>query len=277
MIQSKNMLVWGTSLIALGVLFFLNVFFKSGWALPIVGVGLVFLVVAIVFRMGAFAIPGVIILGMGVLLFTQSITHNWVSWLYVWPLVPGFVGLGLLLANWMGMGKQKVRRIGLAFLGSSVVMIVLCWFGYTMVPWFSWAWILMGMGLIFFSVSVFGRAGGFAIPGSILAIIGMLLFWQNLTGRWATWNYLWPLVILSVGLGLYLMGVLGAKSHKAPRQVGIEMMVWSVIFLIIFAVFFMEGGLYITYWPIILIGSGMYMIVRTFVKQAREKRTQLNA
>ncbi len=68
------------------------------WTMILVGSGLLFIIPGLnnVFR--KHLIPGMILTGLGLLLSYQWISADWHSWTYVWPLIPGLTGLGLILS-----------------------------------------------------------------------------------------------------------------------------------------------------------------------------------
>jgi hypothetical protein len=72
-----------------------------------------------------------------------------------------------------------------------------------------WPLIIVGVGAMFFAGMFLGgkSASGLAVPGSIITGIGLMLFVQNLTGYWESWSYGWTVILISVGLGVFLMGV----------------------------------------------------------------------
>lgn len=86
------------------------------WPLLVVGVGLFFLIMAVLLRSPGLAVPASIIGGIGGLLYYQNQTGDWDSWAYAWALIPGFVGVGVLLNNlleghlWEGL-KEGGRLI----------------------------------------------------------------------------------------------------------------------------------------------------------------------
>ncbi len=69
------------------------------WPLTVVGLGLVFFIFAALARAPGLAIPGAIISGIGGLLYYQNASQDWESWAYAWTLIPGFVGVGVLISN----------------------------------------------------------------------------------------------------------------------------------------------------------------------------------
>jgi len=117
------------------------------WPLIIVAPGVLLFLLAPVVQVPALAVPGSIVTGIGALLFWQNATGNWDSWAYAWTLIPGFVGIGLIL---MGLFSGKLRG---AFGG--------------------------GMWLLFISTVSFGvfgsMLGGPALPRTIVPILVITL------------------------------------------------------------------------------------------------------
>ena len=114
--STRSSLVLGIILILLGALFLVFQLFpqlgqwinwSTGWPLIIVGVGLVFLVAAVLSGASGLAIPGTIVGGIGGLLWWQASTGHWDSWAYAWALIPGFVGVGIIL---QGLLSGKIRN-----------------------------------------------------------------------------------------------------------------------------------------------------------------------
>ncbi|MBM3124914.1 MAG: hypothetical protein FJZ87_07530, partial [Chloroflexi bacterium] len=72
-----------------------------------------------------------------------------------------------------------------------------------------WPFIVIGVGLMFFVGMVAGgkSTGGLAVPGSIITVIGLMLFVQNLTDHWESWAYGWAVIVMAVGLGIFIMGL----------------------------------------------------------------------
>jgi hypothetical protein len=97
---------------------------QAAWPLVIIGIGLLFLLFAIFARVPGLAVPGCIVGGIGGLLYWQNATRNWESWAYPWTLIPGFVGLGIILMALLG------RETRGAFTGGAwLILISLVAFG----------------------------------------------------------------------------------------------------------------------------------------------------
>lgn len=113
--QRRASLTFGVILILVGALFLafqlspqlqLLIDWGAAWPLIIIGVGVVLLIVAVLSGVSGLAVPAAIVGGIGGLLWWQNATGNWESWAYAWALIPGFVGVGIILN---GLLSGKVR------------------------------------------------------------------------------------------------------------------------------------------------------------------------
>jgi hypothetical protein len=132
-----------------------------------------------------------------------------------------------------------------------------------------WPFIIIGLGAMFF-VGMFagGRSvSGLAIPASIITTIGLILFYQNLTGHWESWSYGWTVILMSVGLGIFIMGAYG--ENEGQRKSGLGVMRVGLILFILFGGFFefifsvgARFGLRQVIFPVALILLGLYLVVK---------------
>ena len=131
-----------------------------------------------------------------------------------------------------------------------------------------WPFIIIGIGAMFFVGMVAGgkSTSGLAIPGTILTTIGLMLLYQNLTGHWESWSYGWTVILMSVGLGIYLMGVAGGDAKQ--RGSGLRLIWLGMIFFVIFGAFFemifssgRPFGLRQIFFPVALILLGIYLVL----------------
>lgn len=136
--------------------------------------------------------------------------------------------------------------------------------------------IVPGLGLLAASVVPAAPKGvGFAIAGSIVTAVGILLFYQQSTGHWESWAYAWTLI----GPGAAGLGLLGYGLLYQVRDF-VSTGVWLVA---ISAVIFVAGLWFFesvfgtgrvpvdldTWWPIGLIGLGIVVLVGGTVRSAR--------
>jgi len=148
------------------------------------------------------------------------------------------------------------------------------------IPWlnwgFLWPFIVIGFGALFFVAMFSGgqQAAGFAIPGSIISGIGLILLFQNITHHWESWSYFWTLIIILVGAGIYIMGTYG--HDEGQKQSGARVMKIGLILFIIFGSFFemIFSSFSNLIFPILLILLGVYLVLgRSGLLGKRENST----
>jgi len=132
--------------------------------------------------------------------------------------------------------------------------------------WFDWPVIIIGIGFVFLVAAVLGQVGGLAIPGCIVGGIGLILAWQNATGNWESWAYVWALIPGFVGLGLVIASVLG-ENNPGERRVGAIMLAISLGVTSFLASMFTFQLAYDFVWPIVLIILGVFLMARALFKK----------
>ena len=95
---------------------------EFSWPVIIISVGLLLFVMGLFFRAPGMAVPACIVGGIGGILYWQNATGNWESWSYAWTLIPGFVGVGVLLSGLLGGDFRKQARGGIELILISLAM-----------------------------------------------------------------------------------------------------------------------------------------------------------
>ena len=167
------------------------------------------------------------------------------------------------------VGGALLILLGLVFLAGQVLNIQV---------WnFTWPFIIIGVGGLFFVAMLLGgkNLGALAIPGSIIAGIGLILFVQNTFNIWESWAYSWALIILFVGIGIFIHGVWSGLPEA--RSSGLRVMRVGLVLFLVFGAFFgllftltgvygMSNGLF---WAVGLMVLGAYMLISRLVRWAR--------
>lgn len=122
-----------------------------------------------------------------------------------------------------------------------------------------WPLIIIAVGGLLL-LSAFLGTPTLAIPGSIVTGIGSILYVQNLTDAWDSWAYAWALIPGFVGIGLVLAGLLGHNRRASWRE-GSRLIVISAALFLIFGAFFNGLGGLGRYWPVLLIGLGLWLLL----------------
>lgn len=139
---------------------------------------------------------------------------------------------------------------------------------------FTWPMMTIGAGLVVFLIGLVTSAPGMSVPAAIIAGIGGILYYQNQTGKYDSWSYMWALIPGFVGVGTILAGLLGENTRRNLSH-GMNLIVISAVLFLVFAAFF--GGLSILgdYGPaILLILLGVYVLIRGFVRSGNSGGTR---
>jgi hypothetical protein len=148
---------------------------------------------------------------------------------------------------------------------------------FSTVDWgFLWPFAIVGFGALFFVAMFAGgkETAAFAIPGSIVGGIGLVLLFQNITQHWESMSYFWTLIITFVGVGIYVMGWYGGDENQ--KQSGWRVMKIGLILFIIFGVFFemIFSSFSNIIFPLLLIALGVYLVLTRSGLLGRKKTDQ---
>lgn len=264
----------GLVLIVLGLFFLVTFFIPGSWPILLIGFGVFSLIVAAFWRVSWPVMNGTIITTLGGILLYQTLTQNWASWYFLWPLVYAAVGMGMLLTRAIDQMPGSLRtvrpnyggrylRVSWGFLALGVLFAVVLWFFRAQLNWPS---ILWGMGALFMLVALFSSISPLAIPGAIFGGLGLLLAYQRITGDWASWAYAWALLPAFVAVGL-LLAFLGRRTL---RVVALSMLSWSLVVFVIFGIFFAGNGALIRFWPVTLILAGLIVLIQGLLVRRRD-------
>lgn len=133
--QSKRgSLAMGLLLILAGAFFLLTQFYPAfntwvdlnlSWPWFVIGVGVLFFIFGFAFMLPGMLVAACVIGGIGGLLYWQNMTGNWTSWSYAWTLIPGFSGVGILLASILDRTGEFTVLKGLDTIFTSLIMFLI--------------------------------------------------------------------------------------------------------------------------------------------------------
>lgn len=152
--RQRSTIVLGMLLILIGLLalFGLGDWLAGlfSWPLIIVGVAGFLILIGLLTRTPAMAIPACVVGGIGLLLWWQNATGHWDTWSYAWALIPGFVGVGIVLEGLLSGQSQRGLRSGGWLIVISLVLFAV--FGSFLGNWpllgRYWPLLLVGLGLL---------------------------------------------------------------------------------------------------------------------------------
>jgi hypothetical protein len=164
---------------------------------------------------------------------------------------------------------------GALLLGRSVDLSVIG------VTWPLWI-VAPGVAMLVASLFIPPKGGvGLAIPGTIITIVGLILWVQETYGLYATWAYAWALVApTGPGLGMLIYGLVHRDSELIGE--GFRMVLVGLGLFLGFALFF-EGVIGLSGEPIAnldqvlpyaVIGLGALLVVLSFFGGRRRPESQ---
>ncbi len=169
----------------------------------------------------------------------------------------------------------KERRSDLVF--GIILLLIGAWFlvsQFNLVPGlnailnvqYQWPLIVVGVGVLLFLLGLLARAPGMSVPACIVAGIGGILYYDNLTMNWASWSYTWTLIPGFVGVGILLSTLLGGIEKGGYRE-GLRLIVISAILFFIFFMIFSGQAYFTRYWPVLIILVGAWIIIQAIVRR----------
>jgi len=98
---------------------------EQSWPFLMITAGIGLLILGIAMRVPSLAVPACIVGGIGVLLYWQSATNNGQTWAYAWTLIPGFVGIGFIVAGLLNHEGRSAFRNGSWLVVLSLVLFAI--------------------------------------------------------------------------------------------------------------------------------------------------------
>ena len=137
-----------------------------------------------------------------------------------------------------------------------------------------WPFTVIGVGGILLLLGLLLGAPGLAVPAAIVAGIGGILLYQETSGEWESWSYMWTLIPGFVGVGVFLQGLLGENTRENLKH-GLNLMTVSAVLFLVFATVFGRLNLLGNYGPaLLLIGLGVWMLIRGLIRGVRRKNEE---
>jgi len=160
------------------------------------------------------------------------------------------------------MHKQK------SIIGGLILIIIGACILLAQIPAFSgvldlgrqWPLFVIGLGGLFL-IGAFWDSPELAIPGCIIAGLGLIFYYQTLTGNWTSWAYMWALIPGFVGLGMFVTSSLD-KTRSELRAEGTRLVLISGGLFLVFGIFFNLAWSFVRFWPALLIGVGLWLLIR---------------
>jgi hypothetical protein len=130
---------------------------------------------------------------------------------------------------------------------------------------FDWPFVIIGVGACLLIFGLVAGAPGMAVPASIVAGIGGILAYQNATGHWESWSYMWTLIPGFVGIGVLIAALFGEGGRDGFRSGLTTIFISAILFLIFSAVF--GANPLGAWWPVLLILLGLWLLIQPFFRK----------
>ena len=130
--QGRTQLVLGILLVLAGIWFFADrslpafhdlVARYSEWPFNLVLIGAGLLVLGLILGAPGMAVPAAIVAGIGGLFYYFEKVGSYLDW-FMWLLIPGFVGVGSIVAGLLGENTRRNLRSGLNSIVVSAVLVL---------------------------------------------------------------------------------------------------------------------------------------------------------
>ena len=95
------------------------------WPMWVIGAGALILIMGMFLGEPGMAVPACIVAGVGGILYYQNTTNDFSSWSYLWTLIPGFIGIGSILAGLLGENTRYNLNRGINALVTSAVLFLI--------------------------------------------------------------------------------------------------------------------------------------------------------
>lgn len=151
-----------------GMLLLLSMFFNIWmllWPFAIIAFGGMFLKAAISNTPTSYmAIPGMMIVGTGLIFLFQSMTNHWASWAYAWTLYPVFLGIAFVFVG--ERDENNLAQVGRTFISGGLLFFTLSGLFIEVLFFNS----VGGVGLVALSLGML--VGGYVLLSSDRALLG---------------------------------------------------------------------------------------------------------
>lgn len=156
--------------------------------------------------------------------------------------------------------------LGVWFIAQQQIPALKEWVGMYM----QWPLNIVAIGGLILLLGILFGAPGMAIPASIVAGIGGILYYQQTFEDYESWSYMWTLIIGFIGVGQVLSGLLG--SGRGEIASGLNTIVVSAVLFVLFAAIFGKLTILGAFGPaILLILLGMWVIARSLWRNRRKE------
>jgi len=127
------------------------------WPWIVIGIGVVLFILGAAVGEPGMAVPATIMSGLGGILAYQWYTGDWQSWSYIWTLIPGFVGIGIVLMSLLGGDASLKDGSTLMFISFIMLAVFGSFFGAVGMAGRYWPVLLILLGVVLMIRTFFNK------------------------------------------------------------------------------------------------------------------------
>lgn len=144
----------------------------------------------------------------------------------------------------------------------------------------AWPLLVLIPGLVFLVIALRSdneETAGLIFPGIVVTGTGVILSYQNMTNHWESWAYIWTLYPVFVGMAMRFVGY-RTQNPEVARVGKVMMLVGTTAFVglaALFELFIFNGGsigIIAPLIPVVMIGAGVFLLVRGANTSGKAKR-----
>jgi hypothetical protein len=187
------------------------------WPLFVIGVGAAFLIAMLVGdkSLGGLAIPGSILITIGLILFVMNLTNTWEAWSYCWALIVFAVGAGIWI-NGFRNNLPELRQRGFSTMRTGLVLFMV--FGVLME--------------FIFSLSGEAHLGSLLLWSILLTVVGVYLLATRILKTAQPGgervDLFWPILLIGAGL----VGIFAEQNWFTVDNLGRMVNLWPVLLIV---------------------------------------------
>jgi hypothetical protein len=108
--------------------------------------------------------------------------------------------------------------LGTLLVLAGILVLMGQWYGFSGID-LLWPWIVVAVGAVFFVGMFIGGQwlSWLAIPGSVVTVVGLILWFQNTFNYFESWSYAWGLIVAGVGAGIWIAGRWSERPEQARQ------------------------------------------------------------
>jgi hypothetical protein len=216
-------------------------------------------------------IAGITLLVIGVIALVGNIFLGTKAW-KLWPTVVLLVGVGLTISGFLGIWRRGFGSFfipGIPVLTTGGILLYASISNHWSVWAAAWTLEVLALAVGFGLAAFFMRVPALAIPTSIIGINGLMLAFCAVTGLWQSWAILWPIELLSVGLGLLALGMVN-RSEGVKTAASVLFTVAGGGFFINAFISTFNNGILKFAVPVMLLFTGVLLTATFLLKKSPE-------